>query len=497
MSWLINANALQNPLADQSAHMCVTSPPYWGLRSYSGTTFWVGGDPECDHAVREDPHLESSTLQGGKMTVGHQQEGYKDYCRRCGAIRVDNQLGLEQIPDCGAWNRGLFEPTIAWDEDGEPYIDWIRRDEIQLCGKCYVCQTVAVFREIRRVLRDDGTVWIVIGDSYWGGKGQSAQAWSTEHQDRNTLQKAQHQITGLGETRPQDGKHDILKPKDLVGIPWRVALALQADGWYLRSDIIWAKKNCMPESVTDRPTTSHEHVFLLAKSPRYFYDAEAVREDSSDPIGSAKRYEAPFFVGDKHESGGYSASGQRHTAGMKVFDGGRNRRTVWTIATAPYSGSHFATYPPALVEPCIKAGTSERGVCPKCGKPWERVVEKEFIASSAGRNKISDASWNNGWEGVPRGINKVSTTGWRPTCTCDAGDPIPATVLDPFVGSGTTLLVARQLGRRGVGLDLSYSYLHDQARKRLSLDALEAWTNGIAANDNGYNDLPMFAEVTP
>ena len=152
MLLLANANALSIPLADKSVHCVITSPPYFGLRSYSGTGQWVGGDPTCNHAVREDPHLESSTLQGGKMTVGHQQEGYKDYCRRCGAIRVDNQLGLEQIPDCGAWNRGLFEPTIDWDEDGEPYIDWIRRDEIQLCGKCYVCQMVAVFREIRTLL---------------------------------------------------------------------------------------------------------------------------------------------------------------------------------------------------------------------------------------------------------------------------------------------------------------------------------------------------------
>jgi len=368
---------------------------------------------------------------------------------------VDNQLGLEQTPEA------------------------------------YVENMVAVFREVWRVLRDDGTCWINLGDSYCGGgRGRGDNGYAGEKQMTN----AGSVYLDAAPVPPG------LKPKDLVGIPWRVAFALQADGWYLRSDIIWHKPNPMPESVTDRPTKAHEYLFLLAKQSRYYYDADAVRESMSD--ATKERDKSRFNGAFKGQFRGTPGE-ERWQDGRPISEphfynpAGRNRRTVWTIATAPYSGSHFATYPPALVEPCIKAGTSERGVCPKCGKPWERVVEKEFIASSAGRNKISDASWNNGWEGVPRGINKVSTTGWRPTCTCDAGDPIPATVLDPFVGSGTTLLVARQLGRRGVGLDLSYSYLHDQARKRLSLDALDAWANGIAANDNGYHDLPMFAEETP
>jgi hypothetical protein len=159
-----------------------------------------------------------------------------------------------------------------------------------------------------------------------------------------------------------------LKPKDLCGIPWRVAFALQADGWWLRSDIIWSKPNPMPESVTDRPTKAHEYLFLLTKSARYYYDADAVREgfESSD--------HSPRTSGINPDNLGRNDRG----TGRAFFGNpsGRNRRTVWHIATAPYSGAHFATYPPALVEPCIKAGTSERGVCPECGAPWERVVEK-------------------------------------------------------------------------------------------------------------------------
>jgi DNA modification methylase len=148
-----------------------------------------------------------------------------------------------------------------------------------------------------------------------------------------------------------------MKPKDLIGIPWMLAFALRADGWYLRQDIIWHKPNPMPESVRDRCTKAHEYIFLLSKSEKYFFDSDAMREDSVDPIGSAKRYKAPFFVGDKHEAGGYSPNGAKHTGGMKEFDGKRNKRSVWTVNTKPYKGAHFATFPTALIEPCILAGS--------------------------------------------------------------------------------------------------------------------------------------------
>jgi DNA modification methylase len=215
--------------------------------------------------------------------------------------------------------------------------------------EAYIAKLVDVFREVKRVLKDDGTLWVNMGDSYWGGKGQSAQAWSTEHQDRETLEQSQHQITGIGETRPTDRKHESIKPKDLIGIPWMLAFALRADGWWLRSDIIWAKPNPMPESVTDRPTKSHEYIFLLSKSARYYYDNEAIKELSKypdDDRGARAAEEHKRFPSEKVN--GIRASGLYPMA---------NKRSVWTVTTKPYKGAHFATYPPDLIEPCILAGS--------------------------------------------------------------------------------------------------------------------------------------------
>lgn len=284
----------------------------------------------------------------------------------------------------------------------------------------YVAKMVAVFREVKRVLRDDGTLFLNLGDSYVTNPGNG---------------RGGETVTGGLPHRSGTNKNaGGLKPKDLVGIPWRVAFALQADGWYLRSDIIWHKPNPMPESVTDRPTKAHEYVFLLTKSARYYYDAEAVKEeavngDPTSPRGSVA------VIGELN-----SGNRKQDQLGKRQYTGfnlrwdqreerltHRNRRTVWTIATAPYSGAHFATYPPALVEPCIKAGSPKGGI-----------------------------------------------------------------VLDPFNGSGTTGLVAQQLGRRYVGLDLSFAYLM-LARERLGMITLEEWTNGIKASDN-HADLPLFSE---
>jgi DNA modification methylase len=336
----------------------------------------------------------------------------------------------------------------------------------------YVANMVAVFREVKRVLRKDGTVWLNLGDSYNAGR------------------EGGHAGGPSGISRPEiapqrsGGNAPGLKPKDLCGIPWRVAFALQADGWWLRSDIIWSKPNPMPESVTDRPTKAHEYLFLLTKSARYYYDADAVREDSLDLHGGGQpRYSIKTT--------------KAYKAGTNEFidyerGSGRNRRTVWHIATAPYSGAHFATYPPALVEPCIQAGTSERGCCPECGSPWERVVDSHIEHTQQIHNSKYDP--DTGWAetGWKAGRKHTTTLGWRPTCEHDA-EPVPATVFDPFAGSGTTLQVARALGRSGVGLDLSLEYLH-LARQRLSLDALDAWTNGSKKNGRKLSDLPMFTE---
>jgi hypothetical protein len=262
-----------------------------------------------------------------------------------------------------------------------------------------------------------------------------------------------------------------LKPKDLVGIPWRVAFALQADGWYLRSDIIWSKPNPMPESVTDRPTKAHEYVFLLTKSARYYYDADAVREphESLDHHlrYPTRRYAETGKWGDNGKSGGVEG-------GMNPA--GRNLRSVWTIATAPYPGAHFATFPPKLVEPCVKAGTSERGVCGECGAPWVREVEltpeyaalldsgKAWTTPPAVRYPDTARQPKTHPTNVPP---KNITTGWRQSCDhldpeTDWTTPAPAvaaTVLDPFAGSGTTGMVAQALGRRTVLIDLNGEYL--------------------------------------
>ena len=249
-----------------------------------------------------------------------------------------------------------------------------------------------------------------------------------------------------------------LKPKDLVGIPWRVAFALQADGWWLRQDIIWHKPNPMPESVRDRCTKAHEYVFLLTKSERYFYDAQAVSEAATlrDPGNLGHKYQNGAIYGEpeRNAQSGLASIGPRAT---------RNRRSVWTVTTKPYSGAHFAVMPADLVEPCIKAGTSEQGCCPECGAPWERVVERESGEINAGakaRGRI-EAGLASSKTTLSSGTPGHSyTTGWRPTCTCgESLEPAPCTVLDPFAGSGTTLAVALRHGRSGVGCELNPEYV--------------------------------------
>jgi len=209
----------------------------------------------------------------------------------------------------------------------------------------YIERMVAIFREVRRVLRDDGTLWLNLGDSYvgTGHKGQ--------HRDPKYAQGRN------GQARALNNKVDGLKPKNLVGIPWRVAFALQADGWYLRSDIIWHKPNAMPESVKDRPTKAHEYIFLLTKKPRYYYDADAIREPhvQKDRRGSRRVTYEIKAKGEQHapsKSAGYLGQNPK----------GRNKRTVWTVPTRPYKGAHFAVFPPDLIEPCILAGAPEGGI---------------------------------------------------------------------------------------------------------------------------------------
>lgn len=384
----------------------------------------------------------------------------------------------------------------------------------------YVARMVEVFRQVRRVLRDDGTLWLNLGDSYFGsGKGPTAPT-------------GMHGANGTPVPVRGVYTHDTIKPKDLVGIPWRVALALQDDGWWLRSDIIWAKPNPMPESITDRPTRSHEYLFLLTKSARYFYDAAAVAEPA---VGAT----AHDLTG-----GGLSAPGQTpqpsrveklrnvrpgvdvgSTAGqcagvIAYTEGTRNARSVWTITTKPYAGAHFATFPPELPSRCIKAGSRQAG---------KRCDCDEIIFTPTGSGAIDDPSITTGRAGMNR--PRRSSEGTRPITRreqrdyavqirdsphreemrresgpafdhyirTDASGARPApdallvswtargwlrepspcicpvqpadVVLDPFSGAATTALVARGLGRRAVGIELNPEYLTISADrlKQLSL----------------------------
>ena len=245
----------------------------------------------------------------------------------------------------------------------------------------HLSNLVTVFREVRRVLRTDGTCWLNYGDAYvGGGRGEGV---------KGTKQATNVGSNGAIRALPKSAPG--LKPKDLMMMPARVALALQADGWWLRSEIIWHKPNPMPESVTDRPTSAHEKIYLLTKSAKYFYDAEAVRVEAKRPNW---QYETPTNPGngDRNDGGCTQRKSDKqrgharpHEGFQNDWDGrtkedqqasGANLRNVWTMATYSFKGAHFATFPPELVERCVKAGTSETGCCHKCGMAWVREVEK-------------------------------------------------------------------------------------------------------------------------
>ena len=403
-------------LADASVHTVVTSPPYYGLRDY-GTALWDGGDAGCDHAPTGTDRGARDELPKPPAGWAARAQGYANgkHCQRCGARRIDRQLGLESSPEE------------------------------------YLAAMVAVFREVRRVMRDDAVCFCNMGDGY--------------------------------------------RDKQLLLMPARLALALQADGWWVRSDIIWAKPNPMPESCTDRPTSAHEHVFLLTKRARYWYDADAVREENSNPGLT----ECATNWRDRPNNGEWpSGTGGR----MGSVTAGRNLRNVWTIATHAYPAAHFATYPPELAERCIRAGTSERGCCAACGAPWQRITDKTYpptdrmpAPNKGNLGAFGERAANMTRDGfIPNREAVISTTGWSPSCQCNAGDPVPATVLDPFCGAGTTLLVADRLQRHAIGIDLNASYA-DLARRRIEADAplFTSWPPAEPPEDERMADL--FAEA--
>lgn len=448
-------------LRDGSIQCCVTSPPYWGLRDYG----------------------------------------------------VAGQLGLES-------------------SIGE-----------------YLEKMVAGFREVHRVLRHDGTLWLNLGDAYAGG-GNGGGGSFAKNGIRNAEQGTDKNVAARKGSRGVGGRQDLIregparggcsswdnrdmtprskgfsgiKAKSLMGIPWRVAFALQDDGWILRTEVIWHKPNPMPESVTDRPTRAHEYIFLFAKSRKYFYDAFAINEPCSastharvsqnvmaqagstrahagrknnGPMramvaGMGIKYKMPgansrLFVNrdTKHErfvkmNSSFSAA----TLGLVAT---RNKRSVWTIGSKAYKGAHFATFPPALVEPCIKAGTSERGACPACRAPWVRVIgrgepdlahqiacggdatgqytgkaTKDFAKAGAQDASATKAR-------ILAGMVERKTIGWKPGCVCGLEQTVPCEVLDPFGGSGTTGEVALKLDRAATLIEINPEYI-TLAQKRCRL----------------------------
>ncbi len=314
----------------------------------------------------------------------------------------------------------------------------------------YVTNMVKVFQQVKRVLRRDGTLWLNLGDTY-SSSGAKGSGSMTGKQSTNAGSYFKD-IAENGRSTPG------LEPKQLVGVPWRVAFALQADGWYLRSDIIWDKPNPMPESVTDRPTKSHEYVFLLTKSKHYFFDQEAVREKSVSAAGTAGTWDGNRDFGLPN---GETRFAKPNLGGS--IHGFRNIRSVWRIATQPFSEAHFATFPEALVRRCLLAGTSTKGVCAECGSPWQRVLDiKPMEIDRSERTHELGHTRSSGTMTQPR---ESRTVGWEATCKCVAGTVAP-TVLDPFCGSGTTGIVANQLGCDFIGIELNPQY-QQMAERRL------------------------------
>jgi DNA modification methylase len=406
-------------------------------------------------------------------------------------INADVMEGLRQLPD----------ESVHCVVTSPPY--WGLRD-YGIDGQIgmertlgeHISRMVEVLREVRRIMRKDATLWLNYGDCYATSvNGRSAADTKAAGNDDRTFRDKPFSTVG-----------GVLKPKDLCMIPHRMAIALQEDGWWVRMDNVWAKPNPMPESITDRPTKSHEYVFLLTKSERYFYDAEAIKEPvaetqvgrvRSDVIGGKSWNErGQHSVGGTYKTGKNEAD-HRGKAGFNArwdaaeangsAPGGRNKRSVWTIATAPYPEAHFATFPPELPEICILAGTSQKGCCAKCGAPWGREVEteREFRSGSgrSGNMPVGKNGANLQGGGATLDIRRGpvvtnTTTGWSPSCSCNA-DVKPCTVLDPFSGAGTTALVADRLQRNAIGIELNPTYAA-MSEKRINgdrgalLDLMEA-----------------------
>jgi DNA modification methylase len=471
---LVHATASRLPFRDGSIHFGITSSPYYSLRSYEGLIPQVwGGDPFCvhewgdwqeSHDVREESkHGKSRTTdrfygdESRRFNGNHEKHTSGAFCRKCGAWY--GHLGNEPNPSM------------------------------------FVANLVTVGQEVMRVLHPQG-VWILnLGDSFandtkWGGKSGNKNYTSHE-----------------GQYQGQRVKRDTgFKPKDKMLIPARVAIALQESGWYVRQDMVWPKQNGMPESVKSRPTVAHEYLFLLSKSERYYWDNEGVKQPAT-----CDRMRGPALHPDTVSTNGNSGLSHRpleptrqlrttdiwlagldamiaqqqayldhllqiRNEGGLLVDPDGNPLAV-RVASKPWSGSHYAVFPPGLITDLIRGGTSERGVCPECGKAWERVVENGDLIQQhwapGTQEKVHVAQGGHGATSVMNTgyTHEKKTIGWQPTCKCNAGEPVAPIVLDCFTGSGTTGEVCQNLTLQGhplrfVGVDLSAEYLSKHASVR-------------------------------
>lgn len=365
----------------------------------------------------------------------------------------------------------------------------------------YLDNMVGVFREVHRILREDGTLWLNMGDSYAGNPpGHARPDHSHDHFNGS---RGRQGYTGAAHRAARVKSALAAKPKDLVGQPWALAFALRDDGWWLRADIIWHKPNPMPESVTDRPTKAHEYVFLLSKAERYYYDPVAIRDAVSGTAHARRSAAASRFPAeaerDEHRRRKLAEPGsgirantdfEAKTSGLLVAE--RNARSVWTIQTEPFREAHFATFPPALPERCIKAGTSAGGACAACGAPLERVTGEPVPTGGAGsgnkERKVNDRGRRNHvGSSVPWLPAVTPTVSWAPSCSCRGGGTRACVVLDPFAGAATTGLAALRLGRAFIGVELSAEYVSIaekrlgswRGQQRLDAHGLQRW--GVAA----------------
>lgn len=435
-------------LPDESVHCVVTSPPYFGLRDY-GTAEWNISNAEdaeiaekCDHKKESqgrptwgEGSTGSSTLAGKPTNDNHEHEAhFREVCGKCGAVRIDSQIGLEASP------------------------------------QLFIAKMVEVFEEVRRVLRSDGVLFLNLGDSYAGSWGNYCAEGSTSAKAQDKRRKDRYG-TFKPSSADRNGENGF-KPKDLMLIPHRVVIALQDAGWWVRSDMPWVKRSAMPESVTDRPAKALEYVFMLTKSAKYYFDMEAVRVRmaessvarlagcSDGKFAISKLANADASPYSKQHNRDRSLPNNRNGITGSLDEtpaGGRNFRNsdLWysslkephglvgigddlvglDVNPAGFKESHFATFPPKLIEPLIKAGTSEKGVCADCGAPLERVIAKELTETRA--VATAGPHGEHGFMGGNRRDepNKITTTGWQKTCKCETDATVPATVLDPFAGA--------------------------------------------------------------